>query len=86
MYHKREWLNPKGYHSFSAVEAFHGKKNKASIAHEDDPEKMNTLFIIHGCSETVYLHDFENGTEKLRILARMATEFADYLDSLKLED
>jgi hypothetical protein len=82
MYHKREWLNPIGHHSFSAVEAFHGKRNQASISKDDDPEEHQALFIIHGCSDTVYLHDFDKGTEKLRILAKMATEFADYLDSL----
>ena len=83
MFHKREWLNDTGVHSFSSVEAYHGKKNSASIGPNDDPDELVALFIIHGCFESVYIHDFDQGTEKLRIIARIATEFADHLDKEK---
>lgn len=82
MYHKREWLNDLGTHCFSSVEAFHGKMSKDNLLPGDDPDKLVSKFIIHGCHNSVFLHDFSGGTDKLRIVAKMANDFADYLDSL----
>ena len=81
-YHKREWLNKLGAHCFSSVECFHGKRSKEQLSPGDDPDEYVTKFILHGCHNSVFLHDFTEGYEKLRTIAKMANDFADYLETV----
>ena len=81
-YHRREWLNAPGTHCFSAIECFHGKRTKEQLIPSDDPDEYVTKFILHGCHNSVYLHDFTDGYAKLRTIAKMANDFADYLETV----
>ena len=85
MYHVREWLNKEGIYATSTITAFHGMI--AYIDHNDrHVEYMDKKLTIHDCQQSIMLHQVPNQADqdyidKLRKVASVCYEFADYLES-----
>lgn len=82
-YAKRVWLNKEGSPSTGSAVAFHG-----NITWRDEQE-LSTFFEVSDCHCKVRLHRIKDDSlsdfiEKLRVLAKTAEDFADFLD-LELE-
>ena len=84
-YHKREWLNPEGFFATSQITAFHGNRPYKEDSSSDLKDNVMTELIISDCHNTIYIHRAACETsdmyiEKLRLIARVCSEFADYLE------
>ena len=85
-YHKREWLNPEGLFATSQITAFHGNHPYKEDSGSDLKDNVLTQLIISDCHNSIHIHragceTSEMFTEKLRLIARVCGEFADYLEN-----
>lgn len=82
-YHVREWLNPKGTFACSMITAFHGPHSFLNDK-DESIEYTETNLRISDCQETVRIHvingDIKAYIKKLRVIAKVCTNFADYLE------
>lgn len=84
---KRTWLNADTSASTGSVVAWHGETS----FREKEPSEIITFFEVSDCHCKARLHKTPADTmaqfvSKMRLLAKNANEFAEYLDSLPNED
>jgi len=80
-YSRREWLNDAMSEATGSVAAFDGVTKRAW----DGEDRPSTFLEIADCNDKVTLHPIINDgpdafIRKLRLLAEVVTEFADYLE------
>ena len=78
---RRVWLNPASSASTGAAVAFCGLTKWGK-----DEEEIHTFFEVSDCHCKVRLHKTYSDTtaefiEKMRTLSRLASDFADFLES-----
>jgi hypothetical protein len=79
-YTDRVWLNPKDHEATGSVVAFHGETER----HKGRKE-VHSFLEVADCNGKVSLHKAYNDSmqdfvDKLRLLARVISRFADYLE------
>jgi hypothetical protein len=85
-YHKRKWLNAKGVFADSSITAFHGKH---TFPNQDNVqvEYTETQLKIKDCHNAVRFHvvneDMPAFIIKLRTIANICNDFAEYLEQQK---
>ena len=78
-YSKRAWLNKKGSPSTGSAAAYHGQMPWGKKG------QKYTYFEVSDCHNSIRLHQTEieptaDFIRKLRKLAKMATDFADFME------
>lgn len=79
-YAKRVWLNKEGSPSTGAAVAFHGEVTWR------DTSEITTFFEVSDCHCKARLHKIKDDSlsdfiEKLRVLAKTAEDFANFLET-----
>ena len=85
-YHRREWLNREGIYATSTITAFHGM---SAFLGEDNKRTdfEDKKLSIHDCQNSIRLHQMADESDseyiaKIRKVATVCFEFADYLEAL----
>lgn len=89
-YHVREWLNKEGIYASSTITAFHGTSaflGQGNKRTEYEDKKLT----IHDCQQSIRLHQMTDQNDKeyinkIRLVAKVCSDFADYLDTVSLKD